>query len=266
MKIWYALLILLTPFYLFAQNNLGPRLTAMGNNGAAVTDVWAIAANPAALCGLKTSTFSLSYTKHLFSNELSTQSFAGAIPFKNNTIGFGLQRYGFSEYNQNSAAFAYAKKFGQFIFLALKINYHQLKISNYGTTSGVSVDAGAIYQLNHQFTIGAFVNNPAKQQYNTKQILTEIPSSFNLGLSYAASQQLLIAATADKTLQQPVSISIGLDYKMFELLSLRGGLSAQPFKQYAGFGLNYRKFWLDMATVYHPQLGYSPQIALSYAL
>lgn len=58
---------------------------------------------------------------------------------------------------------------------------------------------------------------------------------------------------------------MGIDYRIIDLLSLRGGLSAKPFKQYAGFGLNYKKLLLDMATTYDANLGYAPQIAVGYA-
>lgn len=134
MKIWNVLLISLTPFYLFAQNNLGPRLTAMGNNGAAIADVWALQANPSGITALEKPTISLNYIKHLFSNEISTQALAAVIPLKNNSLGISLQRYGFAEYNESKSGFAYARKFGHKLSFALNMNYHQLKISNYGAT------------------------------------------------------------------------------------------------------------------------------------
>ena len=112
MKIRYALLFLIFPSCLFAQNNLGPRLTAMGNNGAAVTDVWALQANPSAITSILVPTVSLNYIKHLFSNEISTQALVAVIPFKNNFIVTSFQRYGFSEYNESKIGFTYAKKFG----------------------------------------------------------------------------------------------------------------------------------------------------------
>lgn len=136
MKIWNVLLISLTPFYLSAQNNLGPRLTAMGNNGAAVTDICSLQANPSAILIIEKPAVSLNYIKHLFSNEISTQAFVAVIPFKNNIVGASFQRYGFSEYNESKAGFAYAKKFGNKLFIGLNGNYHQLKIANHGASTG----------------------------------------------------------------------------------------------------------------------------------
>jgi len=265
MKILCSLLMLLSTYALFAQNNLGPRLTAMGNNGAAVTDVWSLQANPSGISRLKKTTVSLNYTKHFFSNEISTQGLVAVIPFKNNFIGTTFQRYGFSEYNESKVGFAYAKKFGEKLSIALNGNYHQLKISNYGSSNGFSIDFGLLYHFNNDFTFGAFVNNPSKQKFSSTTVFAAIPTSYNIGASYFASDKVLIATTISKTLDQSIDIKLGIDYKMFDLLSLRGGLSAKPFKQYVGFGLNYRKFLIDMASTYDTNLGYEPQMALSYA-
>ncbi|UKT65719.1 hypothetical protein [Pedobacter mucosus] len=265
MKIWYALLILFFPNYLFAQNNYGGRLTAMGNNGAAVSDIWSLQANPSGITALTQSTVALNYIKHLFSDEISTQGLVAVVPFKNNFVGIGLQRYGFSEYNQNKINFAYAKKFGNSFSAAIAVNYHQLKIANYGSSTGFSIDVGAMYRLNKEFSFGAFVSNPSKQKFNSSKVLTEIPTSFNIGASYFASDRVLIATSVIKILNYPIDVSLGIEYKIINLLSLRGGFSVKPFKQYAGFGLNYNKILLDMATIYDANLGYAPQITIGYA-
>ncbi|MFC3563501.1 PorV/PorQ family protein [Pedobacter jamesrossensis] len=265
MKIWNLLLISLTPFYLFAQNKLGPRLTAMGNNGAAVTDIWTLQANPSGITASDKPTVALNYIKHLFSNEISTQGLVAVIPFKNNFVGASFQRYGFTEYNESKIGFAYAKKFGDKLSIALNGNYHQLKITNYGSSTGFSIDVGALYHFDTEFTLGAFVSNPSKQKFSSTIVSAEIPTSFNVGASYLASDKVLIATTVSKTLNQSIDVRLGIDYKMFDLLSLRGGLSAKPFKQYASFGLNYKNFLMDMATTYDANLGYAPQIAVGYA-
>jgi len=266
MKIWHVLLlIILSCNPLFAQNNLGPRLTAMGNNGTAIMDVWALQANAAGITDLERPTISLNYIKHLFSDEISTQALVAVVPFKNNYVGLSFQRYGFSEYNDSKIGFTYAKKFGNKLSAATNVNYHQLKIANYGSSTGFSIDVGVLYQFDQQFVFGAFVSNPSKQKFSSAEVVAQIPTSFNVGASYLASDKVLIATTINKFLDQPIDVKLGIDYKIMDLLSLRGGLSAKPFKQYAGFGLNYKKFLLDMATTYDANLGYAPQIAIGYA-
>lgn len=265
MKIWITLLTSLTPFYLFAQTNLGPRLTAMGDNGAAVIDLWAIQANPSGIIGVKKPSVSLNYIKHLFGDDLSTQSLAAIIPLNNNFIGLSFQRYGFSEYNENKLGFAYAKKFSNHLSIGININYYQLKIPDYGSSIGFSTDVGVLYQFKKAFTLGVFVRNPSKQSYNSSETLATVPTSLNVGLSYQASDKVLIAATSSKNLNQPIDVRLGIEYKIFDLLSLRGEMSIKPFKQYCGLGFNYNSFLMDMAATYDANLGYTPQIAIGYA-
>ncbi|WP_131537155.1 PorV/PorQ family protein [Pedobacter nototheniae] len=265
MKIYSFLLILLSTSSLFAQNNLGPRLTAMGNNGASTTDIWSLQANPAGITGIVSPTISLNYIKHLFSNDVSTQALAVVIPLKKNFVGLSFQRYGFSAYSEMKIGFAYAKKFHNNLAIALNINYFQLKIINYGASNGFSVDIGLLYHLNEQLTLGAFVSNPSRQKYGSKEIEAKIPSNLNIGATYKTSDKLLIASTITKILKEPIDVKVGLDYKILNILSLRAGLSIKPFKQYAGFGISYKKMLIDMATAYDPNLGYAPQIAIGYA-
>lgn len=251
--------------FCFAQNNLGPRLTAMGNNSAAVKDIWSLNGNISGITNLKSPTLAINYTKYLIDNELSNQSVAFVLPFKNNYLGASFNRYGIAEYNEIKVGFALAKKFGNKLSIALKGNYHQIKINNYGSTTGFSLDVGGMYELNEQVALGFSLSNPSAQKYSSKEIETKIPSRIEIGGCYKASDKILIATTISKDFTSAINVGLGVDYKFLDLISLRGGLTAKPFKHYVGFGLNYKKFMMDMAVESNIHLGYTPQIALAYA-
>lgn len=251
--------------FCFAQSNLGPRLTALGMNGVVVSDVWSLEGNPSGVTDIKSATVAVNYSKYLFDSDLSKQAIAFVIPFKNNYFGASFQRNGITEFNEIKVGFAFAKKFGEKLSIGLKGNYHQIKISDYGSTIGFSVDVGAMYNYNELLTFGISINNPSIQKYNTKTITTTIPTIFQIGASYKASNKTLIATTISKALDKVIDVGIGLEYKLLELISLRAGLTAKPLKQYAGFGLNYKKLIVDFTVESDPNLGYIPQIALAYA-
>ncbi|MFD2287362.1 hypothetical protein GJU39_07330 [Pedobacter petrophilus] len=265
MKILYCLSILLLTSCVYAQNNLGPRLSSMADNGTAVVDIWSLQANPAGIAFLDQPAISLNYIRHLLSEDISSQGIVAVIPFGKNYLGTSFQRYGFSAYDESKVGFAYSKRFGEKFSLALNGNYHELKISSYGSSTGFSIDFGIFYRLSNNFSIGAFTNNPSAQKFNSDLIAAKIPTSFNFGASYLATNQVLIATTVSKVSDQSIDFRLGLEYKLYDLLSLRGGLSTKPFKQHLGFGLNYKKFAMDMATTYDTNLGYAPQIAIGYA-
>ena len=73
-----------------------------------------------------------------------------------------------------------------------------------------------------------------------------------------------MAAAFEKVLGNKVDNKVGLEYQVVDQLSLRGGLSSNPFRHYGGFGLAYHKLKMDFAVTSQPILGYSPQVALSY--
>lgn len=258
--------MLFLPLYnnLFAQS-LGPKLTAMGNNGVSVPDAWAMEINPAGISKVEKSTIALNYAKYLFSSEISSQGLVASTSFKNNAIGVHIFRYGFSAYNEIKAGFTYAKSFGEKLSFGINTNYHQIKILNYGQANTFSVDVGGLYQFNKQLVFGASYLNISSQKYNKQELVAEIPSVINIGLTYLPSDKIEVAGSVSKSLKQAIDVHIGFDYKLYNLISLRAGFSVKPFKQYAGIGLNYNKFKLDMATIYDNNLGYTPQIAMAYA-
>jgi len=266
MKVWYVLLFIF-PYLnqIFAQNHVGARLTGIGENGTAVNDVWSMQANPAGISHLIKPTVSIGYAKHLFSNEISTQALVAVVPMSNNYTGFSFQHYGFTAYNELKMGLAYAKKFGNAFTAALNINYHQLKITNYGLKNGLSIDGGILYCYSERLIFGAFVQNPYKQKFSNIDIEAPIPTTFNIGASYHLTDKVLIAAGIDKIVERATAIRMGIEYKIIEILSLRTAISTQPFKQYAGFGLKYEKLSFDMASSYDENIGYSPQISIGYA-
>lgn len=249
----------------FCQYHQGARLKAMGNAGAAVYDVWSLNANPAGITNEKQPIAALNYTRYLFSEELSEQNFAFVLPLNGNFAGVSINRYGISEFNEIKAGFGLAKKFGEDLSIGVKANIHQLQITNYGHATAFSIDVGANYVLNKQIGLGMYVNNPSSQTYKASTIATYIPTAFHLGTTYTPSDQLLLAATVSKDLERKFDVGLGVDYQLYNLLSLRGGLSAKPFKQYFGVGLNYQKLIVDVAVERHPNIGHTPQIGLSYA-
>ena len=249
----------------FCQYNKGARLTAMGNASAAMFDTWSLNANPAGITGQKTPTAALNYARYLFGDELSEQSFAFVLPFNNNFAGLSINRYGINEYNEIKAGIGLAKKFGENLSIGIKANLHQIKITSYGNSTTFSVDAGVNYALNKQIVLGVYVNNPSSQAYKSANVETYIPTAVHFGATYTPSNKLILATTISKDFEQKFDLSVGADYKFHELLSFRGGLSAKPFKQFLGIGLNYQKLMMDVAVESHPQIGYTPQIGLSYA-
>lgn len=246
-----------------AQDNYGPKITALGNAGVAVQDVWAAKKNQAGLAGITSPTISAGYENRFGVKELSTQSAVFALPVKTYAIGASFQNYGVDAYNEVKTGISLAKAFGDNLFLAIGLNYHQINITNYGNANSFSVDVGVQYKVLPKLWLASHIANPNQSKYNdnTDQI---IPAHIQFGANYLFSEQLSLSTEIEKILDRQADFKTGIEYKVVKFVALRGGISVNPFKQYAGFGVNYQKVVVDFAVASHPVLGYSPQISLGY--
>ncbi len=245
---------------LFAQTNQGSRLTAMGNNGVAVKDVWGVVANPATISNTPSLTVQLSHQEHHFSKAIRNQAVAVILPANRQTFGLGFQRYGIPEYHHVKIGVVGSRQFGPKLAIGFRVNYHQLKIDNYGVTTGISVDMGAIYQLSTEFSLGLYMNNLSKEDYRSKNINTALEPTAYIGAAYRTSSKLLLASSLSED-----DASIGMDYQLIQAFSIRGGISIHPFKHYAGIGFSKSKFMADFTVTKHSNFGYSPQLTIGYA-
>ena len=83
MKVWYVLLCLFSPYYLLAQSNLGPRLTA-------IPDKWALQARPPVV--------SLNLIERFFSNNIGKHAIVKRMLFKHFFSGAAIPLYGCLNY------------------------------------------------------------------------------------------------------------------------------------------------------------------------
>lgn len=263
MKFFSLFLLSLLTLVSKAQVNPGSRITATGLTGVVMQDAWSLQANPAGLAALRKPVISGAFESKFEDAGLSEKSAVFAYPVKQNVFGLSFRNYGFSAYNEQKAGFAYAKRFGNSLFAALSFNYYQLKIPKYGKAQSFTVEAGLQYRATEKLLIGAHIANPNRNGYDN-QVSAVIPVLSEFGLAYRVNTYLSINSAFVKELNSPADARLGLEYYPAEWFALRGGFSANPLRQFVGFGLKYQKLGLDVAASSHPILGYSPQVALSY--
>ncbi|TAF45922.1 MAG: hypothetical protein EAZ51_05210 [Sphingobacteriales bacterium] len=246
-----------------AQVNTGPRITAMGGAGVALQDVWAAQKNQAGIALLTKPIASLAYENKFLIKEISTKSAVFAIPIKKYVLGASFQNYGINAYRETQSGLSLARAFGPKLLTAITVNYHQLQISNYGNTRAFSVQVGLQYQALPNLWLGAHVANPNSSKYAETTDLI-IPAHIQFGGSYTFSDKLIISTELEKILDNKADFKTGIEYKIIKAFAIRGGVSMNPFKQYAGFGLALENLLVDFGISSHPILGYSPQISLGY--
>lgn len=247
-----------------AQTYVGPSYQAMGQTGTALEGIYSLTANPAGLAGLNRIGVHLGYQYHFLSTDITTQAALLGVPTRLGTWGLAVRRYGIDgAYHDTRSGFAFARRFGPRLSAGMSASYHQLYIPKYLSVYSFAVDMGIQYHFNQGSMIGFQYTNVGHADYGTT-VYGTIPSFMKIGFSYPLASVLVTADLAYR-FQNSLSGHLGIAYGIGEVFCLRGGLSVNPMRQHAGFGVRWQRFIFDTAATFHQRLGVSPQIGVGYA-
>ncbi len=242
---------------------------AAGLGGAAVADIglWQAFHNQAGLAYIEKLSAGIFNQTPFLLNELSTRGAAVALPVENSGVfALSLSYYGYNLYNEKKAGLAYARKFGDKISAAVQLDYLGTSISEgYGSRSNFTFEAGVRAELLPNFFLGAHIFNPIRAKladYNDERI----PAVLKAGFAYQPSDKILLSIESEKNLDEKNIFKAGIDYHIVKILYLRAGIATNPVLTSFGIGLEFESFRFDMAASYHQQLGYTPNVSLTYQL
>jgi hypothetical protein len=269
MRIFSVLFIVLNSLFLQAANDnlpVGARSAGMAHASICVDDVWAVQQNQAALAGLKQAEVGV-FSQIVYPNsKVLMNAVAVASPFKYGVISGTFTRLGFKNlYNESKYGLGFSRQFGKTISAGMQLNYLSTYIgdNNYGTRGTIAIEAGFMAEIIKNLKLGVHVYNPTRSktaQYNNERVATII----KMGLQYTFSENVFTTFEVEKDIANKPIIKVGAEYRIVKEVYLRGGISNNPNLNAAGFGIELKKFNLDFAAAFHPQLGVSPQIGLRY--
>ncbi len=255
---------ILFSFKVNAQQNTGGRMGAMAETGVVLADSWSINANQAGMRAIVKPVLSLAYQRNVFSTQVVTQSATFQLPIKAYTLGLSVSTYGFESYKVQQIGLAMAKSFGPTLSAAMRFNYHQLQIPAYGKSSAYTADVGFLYQFSKRVGIGAHIQNVSNSSFTNTANFSPIPLLVDFGVSYKSTEQLLLVAALQQALNQTPQPKLGIEYQLIPALALRGGLSFNQLKQFAGIGLKIKKMGFDWSINSQNTVGAGSQISLQY--
>jgi hypothetical protein len=244
---------------------VGSRSAGMGDIGLYTGDVWSAYNNQALMTHCEKATLGFAYKNQYLLKETAMQCIAGVLPTHSGTLGFYVNYFGYSSYNELTMGLAYAKTFGTGFSAGIGLNWLRTAIGEgYGTKNNFTFEAGIYAKLSGCLGAGIHVFNPLNvklSSYNDERI----PSVYNVGLVYFPIKQLTISCEAEKSLYHKINIKAGMEYAPVKGIFLRTGISSNPTLFCFGFGITYKQFILEIATQYHQVLGYSPQASVIYS-
>lgn len=254
---------------------IGSRSAALGYASVTLNDFWAVHNNQAGLGLYENIAVGFYYENRYLVKELSLKSGAFILPTKSGVFGLSYNHFGYSMYNESKVGLAYGKSFGKYFSAGLQLDYLHTKIAeDYGSKNTFTFELGVLSNLTENFTIGFHVFNPIGVKLN-KDTDEKIPVIIKLGASYSISDKLLLALETEKDLEYKPLIRGGIEYQIIDQAIVRIGYSTLPSTSGSdsfsiasvytfGFGLNLKKFVIDISSSVHQVLGWSPQVSMIY--
>jgi hypothetical protein len=244
----------------------GARATGMGDASVTLSDVFSTTTNQAGL-GFMTQYSVGIYSDRKFVNA-SINNFNGAVAApiseKIGTFGLSANYYGYKYYNETKIGLAYARRFGQKFSLGVQFDYLRMMIFENGSKSFYTFEVGMQYKPWKMLTIGAHIYNPVP--YKVEKVFDErLPTVIKFGLGYEPSLKVLLSAEYEQDIHYKPQFKGGIEYRPVKYLSIRAGAQTTPFSASFGVGVNVKGLNIDLASSYHPLLGFTPQAAIIYS-
>jgi hypothetical protein len=248
--------------FAYDGNALSARSEALGNTGVVFRDVNAVFTNQAGLAGVQHVQIGMSAERKFLLNDLQQFSLAVAIPVKSGTFGFSAQRFGFEDFNESKLGIGFGKRLGEKLDIGIQLNYLQQHILEQPNQSAFTVEFGLISNLTKKLKLGFHVFNPIP--FSTNYFQKELPSVYTLGIGWQLSKNVLYLAEADENLNFQTNLKSGIEYKLIEQFIARCGIQTNPQAFSAGIGYHTKSFYFDFSNVFHPVLGSTPKVSLTF--
>jgi long-subunit fatty acid transport protein len=243
----------------------GASSAALGNTMLTDTNAWAAINNPSGMAMATRASISAGYRNAFMIENLGVKSLVAVLPFGNSAFGASVQSFGYQKYLSNRIGLAYGLRLGEKTAIGAQINYYSLTLEEYyGRTQFWTLGLGARFIASKKLTLGASVANFNEAKISAYQN-ERAPARIAVGMSYTWSSKLRMTAEAQQVSGQKGGVRIGLEYRPVSNFVLRGGGGSGPTLYSFGFGWRIKYFDIDVASHYHQVLGFSPQVALTWA-
>ena len=227
-------------------------------------DAFSFTGNQAALAQTKVGGLGIAGERRFMLDENSLYAVALALPTKDmGNFGISAQYSGFSDFNENKIGLAYGRKLGDKLDIGAQFNYYGYKIPAYTNANSINFEAGIIMHVLPKLNVGVHTYNPVGGELR-KIDGEKLAYVHKAGVGFDATDNFYVSAEVIKEEDRPISVTGGMQYQFKKQFFARAGFISETGSAYAGAGIAWKTFRLDVASGYHPQLGLSPALMLIY--
>jgi hypothetical protein len=224
-------------------------------------DVFSFTGNQAALAKTMQAGTGMYAERRFLLAAINNYNLAAVLPTKMGNFGMQVNYAGFKNFNENKVGLAYARSLGNKVDVGIQFNYYGYRIPGYNSASAIYAEAGMLLHLTEKLNAGVHFYNPVGGKLSTDDD-EKLASVYKFGLGYDASDNFFISGEIVKEEDKPVNVIAGFQYQFAKQFFARAGFLSESSSPYAGAGVSWKNFRIDVAGSYHPQLGLSPAILL----
>jgi len=224
--------------------------------------------NPSLLGIPAKSELRIDYYNRYALKELATVS--GGMCFRNNVLPFGLHiaSFGYDAYRESMFRFSVGKLLNEKLMLGVSLQYALLQSELFETSaSRLSADLGVSLCVVDNWWITASVINFPSKTLMSENIDSERIAAWTaeVGVNWQLFDNLLLTGGVRRNAETPLGGAFGIEYQPFTDFLLRAGVCSAPFRPSLGIGYRFSKIMADVVMIYHPVLGVSTGLGLSYS-
>jgi hypothetical protein len=236
--------------------------TGLGAYSMQQQDVFAFTNNQAALAQVKSLAAGVYAERRYMAENISMYTAALAMPTRAGNFGINVRYFGFTNFNEYQAGLAYGRSLGKKVDVGVQFNYYGYRVPGNISAATVNAELGAIFHLTDKLNAGVHVYNPIGGVLAKTD--EKISAAYKFGLGYDASDKFFVTAELVKEESMPVNLNMALQYRFVKQFFVRGGVNTGTNSSYAGAGMFFGQFRMDIAAGWHPQLGLSPGLLFIY--
>ena len=244
----------------------GARSNATGNCSMSLNDFWSIQNNPAGMANYRFFGVGISYENRFFMKELSLYNAALVMPMKIGIFGLSFNRFGFESFNENKLGLAYARSFGPYLKMGLKLDYLWFKFSDeYAKRRTATFELGIQSDVTQDLCVGVYIFNPINVKLKT--IHNErVPIVFRFGLSYKITKDFLATSEVEYNSDNSLDYRFGLEYNTLKEFYIRVGVHTNPATACFGIGYSLNRVVIDVSATMNQYTGVSFQSSLIFKI
>jgi hypothetical protein len=248
---------------LYAADNLRMgdiRSIAMGGSASALF-------NPALIAVSEERSIRLNYFNRYALKELATINGSIYLPNDMLSTGVDISSFGYDAYRENLFRLLTAKRLNERWALGVSIQYAFLQTELFEEQPAqLSADIGLTFApVDNLLTSLLIMNFPsASFGHETIEKMEFMHHLIQAGFQWEVINSMFISATLQTGEGAHAGGSLGIEYVAFDAFSIRAGVKASPMLPSFGFGYRFSGFGMDVAAVYHPVLGVSTGLGISF--